>query len=58
MKELCEEVAGMSGCADFRYAEGFRRHLHLGFCDPDDDPLYDALGEFAMTAAECEADRD
>ena len=46
MKELCAEVGEMSGHEDFRYAEGFRKHLHLGFCDPDDDPLRAALKGF------------
>lgn len=27
----------------FAYAEGWRRHSHLGFCGPDDDPLSEAL---------------
>ncbi len=29
----------------FRYAEGFRRHSHMGFCAPHADPLRDALGK-------------
>lgn len=29
----------------FKHAEGWRRHLHLGFCGPDADPLRDALGK-------------
>ena len=37
----------MSDRDDFRFAEGFRKHLHLGFCDPDDDPLRDALQKHA-----------
>ncbi len=28
----------------FKYAEGWRRHLHFGFCEPDTDPLAEALG--------------
>lgn len=28
----------------FRYAEGWRRHLHHGFCPSDADPLRQALG--------------
>ena len=28
----------------FRHAEGWRRHLHLGFSATDDDPLTEALG--------------
>ena len=58
MKELGEQVGAMTGRDDIRYAEGFRKHLHLGFCDPDDDPLFDALGGYVMTAVECEADQD
>jgi hypothetical protein len=27
------------------HAEGWRRHLHWGFCAPDADPLCAALGE-------------
>jgi hypothetical protein len=27
----------------FEYAEGWRRHLHLGFCAADADPLSAAL---------------
>lgn len=29
----------------FTHAEGWRRHLHLGFCAPGADPLREALGE-------------
>ncbi|MEI6036889.1 MAG: PIG-L family deacetylase [Planctomycetota bacterium] len=36
-------VGGMSG--RFKHAEGWRRHLHLGFSARDDDPLAEALGE-------------
>jgi LmbE family N-acetylglucosaminyl deacetylase len=43
MKQLGAEVAAMSSF-DVKYAEGWRKHLHLGFCDPEDDPLFDALG--------------
>jgi len=28
----------------YQYAEGWIRHNPLGFCDPDDNPLMDALG--------------
>ncbi len=28
-----------------RHAEGWRKHSHLGFCDPDADPLREALPE-------------
>jgi LmbE family N-acetylglucosaminyl deacetylase len=43
MEEMSREVGKMSG--KFEYAEGWRRHLHLGFCGPDDDPLTEALGD-------------
>ncbi|HVX15302.1 MAG TPA: PIG-L deacetylase family protein [Pirellulales bacterium] len=42
MQELSAEVGRMSG--RFAYAEGWRRHLHLGFCDGAADPLTQALG--------------
>ena len=41
MRDLSKEVGDMSG--QFEYAEGWRKHLHIGFCGPDDDPLRDAL---------------
>ncbi|MBI2823604.1 MAG: PIG-L family deacetylase [Planctomycetia bacterium] len=41
MRELSREVGRMSG--RFEYAEGWRKHSHLGFCGPDDDPLVTAL---------------
>jgi hypothetical protein len=43
MDELSREVGALSG--RFVHAEGWRRHLHWGFCAPDDDPLRAALGE-------------
>jgi len=41
LRDLDAECGRMSGL--FRYAEGWRRHLHLGFCDEHDDPLAAAL---------------
>lgn len=41
MKDLSAEVGQMSG--RFQYAEGWRKHLYLGFCAPEADPLRDAL---------------
>ena len=41
LRDLDAECGRMSGL--FRFAEGWRRHLHLGFCEPDDDPLSDVL---------------
>ena len=37
MEDMSLKVGGMS--KHFKYAEGWRRHLHYGFCEPDDDPL-------------------
>jgi N-acetylglucosamine malate deacetylase 1 len=49
MKSLSREVAAMSGA--FEYAEGWRKHLHLGFCAAGVDPLRDALGALARAAS-------
>lgn len=43
MHRLDEEVGQMSRV--FAAAEGWRRHLHLGFAGADEDPLRDALGK-------------
>jgi LmbE family N-acetylglucosaminyl deacetylase len=42
MDDLSREVGRLSG--RFTHAEGWRRHLHWGFCGPEDDPLRAALG--------------
>ncbi len=42
MDELSRQVGALSG--EFKYAEGWRRHLHLGFSATDSDPLKEALG--------------
>ncbi len=42
MEETSRELGRMS--RKFRMAEGWRRHAHMGFCSPDDDPLREALG--------------
>lgn len=42
MEDMAREVGRMSG--RFKLAEGWRRHLHLGFCGPAADPLKGALG--------------
>ncbi len=41
LRQLDRQCGQMSG--KFEFAEGWRRHLHLGFCGPDDDPLSDAV---------------
>jgi LmbE family N-acetylglucosaminyl deacetylase len=46
LQELDREVGQMSG--RFEYAEGWRRHHHLGFCGPEDDPLVAALGKWVF----------
>lgn len=41
LRDLDRQLGKLSG--RFTFAEGWRRHVHLGFCDPDDDPLVDVL---------------
>lgn len=48
LRDLNEEMGRMSGV--FQYAEGWRRHLHLGFCGPDDNPLREALASRVLMA--------
>ena len=43
MDEASREVGKLSG--KFECAEGWRRHLHLGFASRDIDPLKDELGD-------------
>ena len=42
MEDMSLKVGEMS--KQFKHAEGWRRHLHYGFCGPGDDPLQE-LGE-------------
>ncbi len=42
MEQYALDVGRMSG--RFKYAEGWRRHLHYGFCEELADPLKEALG--------------
>lgn len=42
MDDMAREVGRMSG--RFEFAEGWRRHAHLGFCAEDADPLREVLG--------------
>src|SRR5262249_36830980 len=46
MDDLSLEIGRMS--KRFRYAEGWRRHSHLGFCAAQADPLRDALAGFYL----------
>jgi len=48
MVDIAREVGTMSGAFDV--AEGWRRHLHFGFCPEEADPLFDALTAFANKA--------
>jgi len=54
METMCVEVGKMS--RRFKRAEGWRRHLHLGFCGPDTDPLRDALGKNYLVNKDYERD--
>jgi len=42
MDDMARSVGRLSGA--FEYAEGWRRHLHLGLSGRDEDPLAEALG--------------
>lgn len=50
MEAMSREVGEMSG--QFRFAEGWRRRFHLGFCAPDADPLAELLPDYITTAKE------
>jgi N-acetylglucosamine malate deacetylase 1 len=50
LKSLGREVGAMSG--QFEFAEGWRKHLHLGFCSESADPLRAALAGMVCEAAE------
>jgi LmbE family N-acetylglucosaminyl deacetylase len=43
MREMSEAVGSMSG--RFRYAEGWRRHAHVGFSAQEQDPLRELLSD-------------
>lgn len=49
MEGMCAEVGRMSGKFDF--AEGWRRHSHLGFGSEDFDPLTTALAGYVSPSA-------
>jgi len=55
MQEICRDIAAMCAGRAMEYAEGFRRHLHLGMSAQDEDRLANVLRErvvFNETAAE------
>jgi LmbE family N-acetylglucosaminyl deacetylase len=45
MQDLTREVGTMSG--RYSHAEGWRKHLHLGFCPAGSDPLLEALRQYS-----------
>jgi hypothetical protein len=51
MEDISLSVGRLSG--KFTHAEGWRRHLHFGFCGPEADPLKD-LGDDYMLNEEFE----
>ena len=52
MEDMAREVGKWS--VVFEYAEGWRRHSHLGFNSKDVDPLGEALGDLCVTSEEYE----
>ena len=48
MEGMAWEVGRQSGV--FAHAEGWTRHLHLGYCAADADPLVRALGRHALVS--------
>ena len=48
MKQLDAELGRMAGL--FEYAEGWRRHWHVGFCGAGDDPLAAVLKDRVLVA--------
>lgn len=53
MDRFSEQVGLLSG--KFQYAEGWRRRLHLGFSSKEEDPLHEALSEYAYLGNDYEA---
>jgi len=49
MRDLSEKVGGMS--RRFRFAEGWRRHSHIGFTREDCNPLAELLRDRCLTIA-------
>jgi N-acetylglucosamine malate deacetylase 1 len=52
MEDFSRTVGKLSG--RFSHAEGWRRHLHWGFCEDGDDPLRDVLGKKYLVDTEYE----
>lgn len=49
MEDVALKVGEMSKA--FKYAEGWRRHLHFGFCNEEDDPLKDLGHNYLINEA-------
>ncbi len=49
MEDISLQVGRMS--KKFQHAEGWRRHLHYGFCGPDADPLQDLDKDYLINEA-------
>ncbi len=49
MEDISLKVGEMSGV--FKYAEGWRRHSHVGFCGAGDDPLRDLGNDYSINEA-------
>ena len=47
MDDMASQVGKLSG--KFKYSEGWRKHLHLGFGSSDFDPLADVLSKYIYT---------
>lgn len=45
MRDACAEVGRLSGVPGVEYAEGFRRHSHVGYAADNADPLTQLLGD-------------
>lgn len=51
--QTCEDISLAVGkmSRKFKHAEGWRRHLHYGFCGPDADPLRDLGKDYFINQA-------
>ncbi len=56
MDEVSRKVGQLSG--PFQHAEGWRRHLHLGFSAQEIDPLKEALGDDCLIDSAYESQLD
>ena len=50
MRNLSSRVAGWTGKRSWKYAEGFRRHCHLGFAAEEKDPLREVLAKYVYAS--------